>query len=98
MRASIGPAPSSLTASAPASLRNRPAARRASSSLTWYDMNGRSATTSARRQARVTAAVSISISSIVAGTVEVWPSTTIAAESPTSTRSTPARSAMRPDG
>ncbi len=67
MRASIGPAPSSLTASAAASLRNRPAARRASSSLTWYDMNGRSATTSGRRQARVTAAVSMSISSIVAG-------------------------------
>ena len=79
-------------------MRNRPAARRASSSLTWYDMNGRSAITRARRQARETAAVSMSISSIVAGTVELWPSTVIAPESPTSTRSTPARSAMRPDG
>ena len=94
----MGPAPSSLTACAPASLRNLPAARRASSSLTWYDMNGRSAITRARRQARDTAAVSMSISSIVAGTVELWPSTVMAPESPTSTRSTPARSAMRPDG
>ena len=38
------------------------------------------------------------ISSIVAGTVESWPSTTIAAESPTRIRSTPASSAIRPDG
>ena len=97
MRGIVGPAPSSLTASARASLRNRPAARSASSSLTWYDMNGRSAITRARRHARVTAAVSISISSSVIGTVEEWPSTTIAAESPTSTRSTPARSTIRPD-
>ena len=61
-------------------------------------MNGRSAITKARRHARDTAAVSMSISSIVAGTVELWPSTVMAPESPTSTRSTPARSAMRPDG
>ena len=38
------------------------------------------------------------ISSIVAGTVESCPSTTLAAESPTSTRSTPAASTIRPVG
>ena len=57
-----------------------------------------SATTSGRRAPRVTARVSTSISSIVAGTVESWPSTVIAAESPTRIRSTPAASASRPDG
>jgi hypothetical protein len=35
---------------------------------------------------------------MVAGTVESWPSTTIAAESPTRTSSTPASSAIRPLG
>ena len=57
-----------------------------------------SAITSGRRAPRVTARVRISISSIVTGTVESWPSTTIAAESPTSTMSTPAASASRPLG
>ena len=42
-----------------------------------------SATTSGRRAPRVTARVRTSISSIVAGTVESWPRTVIAAESPT---------------
>ncbi len=97
-RDSIGPAPSSLTASAPASFTNRIAFRSASSSETWKEPNGMSATTSGRRAPRVTARVSTSISSIVAGTVESWPSTTIAAESPTRTTSIPAPSAKRPPG
>ena len=86
-RESIAPAPSSFTASAPASLTKRIALRTASSSETWNEPNGMSAITSGRRAPRVTARVSTSISSIVAGTVESWPSMVIAAESPTSTRS-----------
>jgi hypothetical protein len=97
-RASVGPAPSTFTASAPASLTNRIAFVTASASETWKDPNGMSAITSGRRAPRVTARVRTSISSIVAGTVESWPNTVIAAESPTSTRSTPASSARRPDG
>jgi hypothetical protein len=58
-------------------------------------MNGRSPITRAFSTPRLTAAVSIVISSMVAGTVDSWPSTTLAAESPTSTRSTPAASTMR---
>ena len=69
-RESIGPAPSSFTASAPASLTNRIAFRTVSSSETWNDPNGMSPMTSGRRDPRATAAVSMSISSIVAGTVE----------------------------
>ena len=57
-----------------------------------------SATTSARSAPRVTARVSMSISSIVAGTVDECPSTVIAAESPTRIRSIPAASASRPLG
>ena len=57
-----------------------------------------SATTSGRLAPRVTARVSTSISSIVAGTVESWPSIVIAAESPTRIMSAPAASASRPDG
>ena len=57
-----------------------------------------SAITSGRLAPRVTARVRMSISSIVAGTVESWPSTVIAAESPTSTRSAPAWSASLPPG
>jgi len=57
-----------------------------------------SAITSGRRAPRFAARVRINISSIVAGTVESWPCTTIAAESPTRIRSTPAASAMRADG
>ncbi len=57
-----------------------------------------SATTSGRRAPRVTARASTIISSIVAGTVEEWPRTVIAAESPTRTMSMPASSARRPLG
>ena len=97
-RESDGPAPSSLTASAPASLTNRIAFVTASASETWNDPKGMSATTSGRCDPRVTARVSTIISSIDAGTVESCPSTVIAAESPTRIRSTPASSARRPDG
>ena len=69
-RESIVPAPSILTASAPASLTKRIAFVTASSSDTWKEPNGMSATMSGRRAPRVTARVSTSISSIVAGTVE----------------------------
>ena len=69
-RDSIGPAPSSLTASAAASLTKRMALCSASSSETWKEPNGMSATTSGRRAPRLTARVSTIISSIVAGTVE----------------------------
>ena len=72
-RESIVPAPSILTASAPASLTKRIAFVTASSSDTWKEPNGMSATISGRRAPRVTARVSTSISSIVAGTVESWP-------------------------
>ena len=57
-----------------------------------------SAITSGRLAPRTTARVSISSSSIVTGTVDSLPSTTIPAESPTSTSSTPASSAIRPLG
>ena len=97
-RESVCPAPSSLTASAPASLTKRIALLSASSSETWNDPNGMSATTSGRRAPRLVARVSTIISSIVAGTVESWPSTVIAAESPTRITSAPAASASRPDG
>ncbi len=61
-------------------------------------MNGMSATTNGRRAPRVVARVRTIMSSIVAGTVESSPSTVIAAESPTRIRSTPAWSAITPDG
>ena len=97
-RVRVGPAPSSLTASAPDSLTKRIAFSSASVSETWNEPNGMSAITSGRRAPRVTARVSTIISSIVAGTVESCPRTVIAAESPTRTRSAPASSASRPDG
>ena len=97
-RESVGPAPSSLTASAPASLTKRTAFSTADSSEAWKEPNGMSAITSGRFAPRTTARVSISSSSIVTGTVDSFPSTTIPAESPTSTSSTPASSAMRPLG
>ena len=97
-RSASGPAPSSFTASIPASLTKRTAFRTASSSDTWYEPNGRSPMTSGRRAPRAHARASISISSIVAGTVESRPSTVIAAESPTRTMSIPASSASRPVG
>ncbi len=67
----------------------RPPARRRPRS----EPNGRSPTTSGRRAARVTARVRKIISSRVTGTVDSWPSMTIAAVSPTRTSSTPASSA-----
>lgn len=68
-RESIGPAPSSLTTSARASLMKRIALRTASSSFTWYEPNGMSPTITGRRTERATVRVSRSISSIVTGTV-----------------------------
>jgi hypothetical protein len=59
-----------LTASAAASFTNRTAFSSASSSDTWNDPNGMSATTIGRFAPRVTARVRISSSSIDAGTVE----------------------------
>jgi hypothetical protein len=97
-RESVAPAPSTFTASAPASLTKRIAFSSALSSETWKEPNGMSATTSGRRAPRLTARVSTIISSIVAGTVESWPRTVIAAESPTRITSAPAASARRPEG
>jgi hypothetical protein len=74
----------------------RTALRTADESETWYEPNGMSPTTSGRRTAEATARVMKIISSIVTGTVDSWPSTTIAALSPTSTTSIPAASARRP--
>ena len=68
-RVSVGPAPSSFTASAPPSFTNRIGIRERRPRLTpGYEPNGMSATTSGARAPRVTARVSISISSIVTGT------------------------------
>ncbi len=67
-RATIGPAPSSLTASAPA-LTRRTAFATASSSDAWKEPNGMSPMTSARGLARATAPVSITASSMLTGTV-----------------------------
>ena len=98
-RESEAPAPSSLTASAPASLTKRIAFSTAASSETWYEPNGMSPITIGRRAARVTVRVRKSISSIVTGTVvPSCPSTTIAAVSPTRTISMPASSAKRAPG
>ena len=77
------PPPSSLTASAPPSLTRRTALLTACSSETWYEPNGMSATTSGRFAPRVTHCVMNTISSIVTGTVESRPCTTMPAESPT---------------
>ena len=73
---------------------NRCAVATACSSDTSYEPNGRSATSSGVLSPRRTAAVSMSISSTVTGTVLSYPRTVIAAESPTSTMSTPAASAI----
>ncbi len=98
-RETIGPAPSSLTTSAPPSLTNRIAVRTASSSETWYEPKGRSPTTIGRCAWRETVRVRKSISSTVTGTVvPSWPSTTIAAVSPTRMTSMPASSAKRAPG
>ncbi len=63
----ISAPPSSLTAWAPASFMKRTAVWKACSGEAWYDPNGRSATTSARRAERVTARTSGSSSSTVTG-------------------------------
>ena len=68
-REAEGPAPSSLTASARASLTKRMALRRASSSEIWYEPKGMSPTTTGRRAWRATVRVRKSISSSVTGTV-----------------------------
>ncbi len=68
-RESMGPAPSSFTASAPASLTKRIAFSTAFSSETWKEPNGMSPTTTGWRAARETVRVRNSISSIVTGTV-----------------------------
>jgi hypothetical protein len=72
MRSTVGAIdtpPSSLTADAPASARNRPALRTASFGETWKVRNGMSAITSARALPRATAAVWRSMSSRVTGSV-----------------------------
>ena len=98
-RETIGPAPSSLIASAPASFTKRIAFSSAFSSETWNEPNGMSPTTIGCRAARTTVRVRNSISSIVTGTVvPSWPRTTIAAVSPTRMMSTPASSAKRAPG
>ena len=90
----IRPAPSSLTQVGAALLDHPDRARdRLLVGDLVADPNGRSPITSGRRAARVTARVRKIISSRVTGSVESWPSMTIAAVSPTSTSSTPASSA-----
>ena len=68
-RPTIDPAPSILTASAPASLTRRTALRTASSSLTWKAPSGRSAMKKARCVPRRAARDSITISSMLIGVV-----------------------------
>ena len=68
-RDTIGPAPSSLTASAPA-LTRRTALPTASVSEAWKEPNGMSPMINGRGFARATAAVSIAASSMPTGTVE----------------------------
>ena len=80
--------PSTFTASAPA-LTSLPALRMAACAPGWYDMNGMSATTRAFFLARATADVNMHICPIVAPAVPSWPSTTMAALSPTSSTSIP---------
>ena len=57
-----------------------------------------SPTSSGVRRPRRTAAAIVTISSIPTGVVESWPSTTIAAVSPTRTTSTPASSTTWAEG
>jgi hypothetical protein len=97
-RETIRPAPSSLTTSAPPSFTSRTALATACSSEISYEPNGRSPTTSGRRAERVTARVRKIISSSVTGTVDSWPSITMAAVSPTRISSTPASSASSAAG
>ena len=87
------PPRSIFTASQPASLTNRCALLMASSLEASYDPNGMSPIISGVVSPRRTAWASMSSSSSVTGTVDGYPSTVIAPESPTSTTSTPASSA-----
>ena len=87
------PPPSSFTAFAPASLRKRVAVRSAWVGPSWYEPNGRSATTIDVEAPRAVARVWCSISSTVTGTVESRPSTTMPRLSPTSSSGMPASSA-----
>ena len=95
-RRSVEPAPSTFTVSAPRFLHeaDRVRDRRLVGHLERAERHvGHDERPRSSRGA--TARVSISISSTVTGVVESWPSTVIAAESPTSTMSTPAASASR---
>jgi hypothetical protein len=92
------PPRSIFTASQPASLMKRCALRIASSFEASYDPNGRSPIMSGVSRPRRTAWASMSSSSVVTGTVDGWPSTVMAPESPTRTTSTPASSATWADG
>ena len=84
--------PSSFTACAPPSLRNRTPVRNACVGPSSYEPNGMSATTSVRCVARATARTSGSSSSTVTGRVVSYPNTLFAAESPTSSTGMPAAS------
>jgi hypothetical protein len=97
-RSTEAPPRSSLTASTCASLTNRWAVSIASSFELSYEPKGRSPTSIGVSSPRRTAAVSMIISSSETGVVEGWPSTVIAAVSPTSTTSTPASSTTSAEG
>ena len=88
----ISTPPSSFTACAPVSFITRTAAASACDGDSSYVPNGRSTTTNVRCVERTTAAANVIISSSVIGRVVVWPSTTLAAESPTSRKSMSASS------
>ncbi len=91
----FAPPPSSFTQSQPASLTILIAVVTACSSETSYDPNGRSPISSGVRRPRRAARVRTSMSFSSTGVVALKPSTVVAAESPTRTRSTPADSAAR---
>ena len=97
-RSTETPPRSSLTASQPDSLTKRWALSIACSFERSYEPKGRSPTSSGVFRPRRTAEASITISSMPTGGVESWPSTTIAAVSPTRTMSTPASSATCAEG
>ena len=89
------PPRSSLTTSAPPSLTRRIALCTACSSETSYESKGMSPTTIGRRAPRETHWVMKTISSMVTGTVDARPCTTMPELSPTRIRSMPAASARR---
>ena len=97
-RSTEEPPRSSLTASTPASLTKRWALPIACSFEDSYEPNGMSPTSSGVFRPRRTAWVSMIISSMPTGVVALWPRTTIAALSPTRTRSTPDSSATWAEG